>query len=267
MSPAVDLVLVFKGTSRSLSKTKALEDAQNAEADYTRLIQTLTAAGLKATGRRGQRQGQLLVIIWATPHKVAQLVQKERHSDFLLGLPSSTLPAQARDFVASPLSPADRLRLVHDYITSLESEGGLGIVPGLWQWSRVESIMALQDHAFNENWIRSWTRRQIGFHMGFGELSKIRDQVRWLSQCNTFPDGMVHLVWRICRTLLRILDVLYPSALFPICSWHCILVFLLALFSLVLCDPHNLVRMLGRVVAHSGEDHRCALDHSRLVPC
>lgn len=81
------------------------------------------------------------------------------------------------NFVASPLSPADRLRLLHDYVTSVQSDGGLGIVPGTKHWSRVESIMALHDHEFNEMWIRAWTRRQIGFSIGAVELDKLKDQV------------------------------------------------------------------------------------------
>jgi anoctamin-10 len=173
MTIPVDLVLTFEGTSRPVTKQQACEDVQSAMEEYTRLINTLTNAGLKATGRRGEKQGQLMVLIWTPPRKLAQLFETQRHADFLLGLPSS-LPA---GLAVSPLSDANRLRLVHDYITSLKADGGLGIIPGISQWPRVESILALQDPDFNHSWITTWTRRRIGFNVGFSELNKIRDEV------------------------------------------------------------------------------------------
>lgn len=76
-----------------------------------------------------------------------------------------------------PLSPADRVRLVHGYITSSQVDGGLGIIPECEEWCLVQSVMALHDHDFNEHWLRSWTRHRIASV----ELGKIRDQVRFLS--------------------------------------------------------------------------------------
>jgi anoctamin-10 len=176
MPAPVDLVLTFKGTSHPLSKHKASKDIQSAVEEYTRLINTLTNAGLKATGRRGEGYDQLMVLIWAPPRKIAQLFAKQRHADFLLGLPSS-LPGHSHNLTVKPLSHADRLRLVHDYVTSLKADGGLAIIPGVSQWPRVESILALQDTAFNHSWINTWTRRRLGFNLGFLELTKIRNEV------------------------------------------------------------------------------------------
>lgn len=176
MPAPVDLVLTFKGTSHSFSKQKASEDIQSAEQEYTCLISTLKDAGLKATGRRGEGHSQLMVLIWAPPRKIAQLFQKQRHADFLLGLPSS-LPGHSHTSAVKPLSRADRLRLVHDYVTSLKADGGLAIIPGVAQWPRVESILALHDSVFDHSWINTWTRRSIGFKVGFSELNKIRDEV------------------------------------------------------------------------------------------
>lgn len=75
------------------------------------------------------------------------------------------------------LAPADRIRLIYEFITSTTSDGGLGIVPGSKDWTRVESITALHDQEFNDMWLRSWTRRQLGFGIGVVELDKIKDQV------------------------------------------------------------------------------------------
>lgn len=96
-----------------------------------------------------------------------------RYSDFLYGLPMSKLPSADTDLDDTPLSPANRIRLVHAYITSTPHDGGLGIVPGCNEWDLVQSVMALHDHDFNEHWIRLWTRHRIASV----ELEKIRDQV------------------------------------------------------------------------------------------
>lgn len=96
-----------------------------------------------------------------------------RHSDFLFGLPTSHLPCEA-DFDSEPLTPAERLRLVYYYITSMSSDGGLGIVPGSKDWNLVDSVMALHDREFNENLIRSWATHQITS----AKLEEIREQVR-----------------------------------------------------------------------------------------
>lgn len=95
-----------------------------------------------------------------------------RNSDFLYGLPMSNMPS-ANDFESAPLSPADRVRLIHGFISSTPEDGGLGIIPGRKEWDLVESVMALHDHDFNDHWIRLWTRHRIASV----ELEKIRDQV------------------------------------------------------------------------------------------
>lgn len=71
-----------------------------------------------------------------------------------------------------PLSPADRLRLVHSYISSSPTDGGLGISPDAPEWDLVESLFLLHDREFNERWIRAWTPRYIASV----QLERIRDQ-------------------------------------------------------------------------------------------
>lgn len=96
-----------------------------------------------------------------------------RHSDFLNGLPS-THSVAAEDLDANPPCPADQIRLIHSYITAMQSDGGLGIAPVSPDWNRVESVMALHDTLFNDTWIRSWTTRQLGLVAP----GQIREQVR-----------------------------------------------------------------------------------------
>jgi hypothetical protein len=62
--------------------------------------------------------------------------------------------------------------LIHGFISSTPEDGGLGIIPGRKEWGLVESVMALHDHDFNDDWIHLWTRHRIATV----ELEKIRDQ-------------------------------------------------------------------------------------------
>ncbi|KAJ7654605.1 calcium-activated chloride channel-domain-containing protein [Mycena polygramma] len=155
MLPEVDLVIAFRATRKtSVLKRHALEDARKAEEQYGRLIKTLSSAGLRAVGRRGEALGHLLVFVSCPSNHVRTLIKRERHSDFLSGLP--TTPVN-REEEAQPLSPADRIRLVHAYITSMPADGGLGISPDAPEWDLVESVLALHDREFNERWIHAWT--------------------------------------------------------------------------------------------------------------
>lgn len=91
----------------------------------------------------------------------------------MYGLPTVVLPSDTVKVDSQPLSPAERIRLVHGFITSSKPDGGLGIIPGSSGWDLIESIMALHDREFNDTWNRSWTLRQIASV----QLSKIREQV------------------------------------------------------------------------------------------
>ncbi|KAG2065926.1 DUF590-domain-containing protein [Suillus decipiens] len=173
MPPHVDIVIVFRAIQKgaSLSKEQARQNAVKAEKQYSKLIKTLSRAGLTAVGRRGESQGQLLVMVTCPQKVLANLIRCERYSDFLYGLPMSKLPS-IDDFESGPLSPADRIRLIHGFISSTPEDGGLGIISGRKEWDLVESVMALHDHDFNDDWIHLWTHHRIASV----ELEKIRDQ-------------------------------------------------------------------------------------------
>ena len=94
------------------------------------------------------------------------ILTERRHADFLSGLPVT--PASG----AISLSPADKLRLIHAYISSSPADGGLGISHDAPEWDLVESIFPLHDREFNERWIRDWNPRKIASV----QLERIRDQ-------------------------------------------------------------------------------------------
>lgn len=79
MSPDVNLVVVFKAaSSTSYSKQQIREEAEKAEAQYSALLDTLHNAGLYAVGRRGEKQGQLIVLIRASNEQLSRLILRER---------------------------------------------------------------------------------------------------------------------------------------------------------------------------------------------
>ncbi|THH32040.1 hypothetical protein EUX98_g2150 [Antrodiella citrinella] len=172
MAPTVDLVVVFRSAAGKVySKAQARQNIQAADKQYRILLDTLRTGGLRAVGKRGEREGQLLVLVSCPPTLLKRLAQRERHTDFLSGLPSKH-SIGGDDLESTPLCPADHLRLIHSYVTATEEDGGLGLYPLSKQWDRVESIMALHDHLFNDTWIHSWTTRQLGFP----EFDKLKEQ-------------------------------------------------------------------------------------------
>ncbi|KAF8327348.1 calcium-activated chloride channel-domain-containing protein [Amanita rubescens] len=159
MARSVDLVIAFTAAKKTtISSAQTRKEAQRAQRQYDQLLNTLTYNHLHAVGRRGESLGHLLVFISCPREVLDTLVRKERHSDFLSGLPVTPL---SEDATIGPLSPADRIRLVHSYITSMPIDGGLGITPDSPEWDCIESIFPLHDREFNEQWIRSWKPKQL----------------------------------------------------------------------------------------------------------
>lgn len=82
MPPHVDVVVVFRAASKrtplSGSKEQIRKIAARTERQYTALIETLTRSGLKAVGRRGENQDQLLVLVNCPPDLLVRLVHCER---------------------------------------------------------------------------------------------------------------------------------------------------------------------------------------------
>ncbi|KAF8705280.1 hypothetical protein RHS03_05625, partial [Rhizoctonia solani] len=169
MTPRVDLAIIF----RSGAKSKA--EAIDAASEYKRLLTTLTDGGLKAVGKKGASDNELLVFVWCLQDKLEQLAEHERCTDFVYGVARAKVPSLSSTGNPGAVTPAERIRLVHTYISSPKTDGGLGVAPGSPHWSRIQSIMALQDRDFNHTWLSNWTRKQVGFSIPIVELDKIRD--------------------------------------------------------------------------------------------
>ncbi|KAJ3814467.1 calcium-activated chloride channel-domain-containing protein [Lentinula aff. lateritia] len=116
---------------------------------YASLLRTLRNGGLRAVGRRGESDAQILVFVSCPEAFLRVLVHKERESDFLSGLPVIPIPDHT-------ILPSERIRLVHSYITSANSDGGLGIHPDIPRWDLIQTVFCLHDRVFNELWVHSW---------------------------------------------------------------------------------------------------------------
>ncbi|KAG8752533.1 hypothetical protein FRC14_006957 [Serendipita sp. 396] len=171
-----DLVVQFVASTASVSKQDARNKAQAALDEYNELLNTLHNAGLLAAGKPGNTTGEILVVVSCPWDKLRELIETERHTDFLHGLLTNAYSGEDRDFSAAPVSPADRLRLVHSYVTATNTQGGLGIAPGSKKWPHVKSVFVLHDRTFNHTWISSWTKRQLGFSLSDKELDVVKNQ-------------------------------------------------------------------------------------------
>jgi hypothetical protein len=78
MPPSVDLVIIFKGSSDLPSKQEIQTGVHKAEQQYSRLLSTLKDAGLSAVGRRGEKQGVVLVLVACPESRLSSLMQHER---------------------------------------------------------------------------------------------------------------------------------------------------------------------------------------------
>lgn len=79
MPPKVDLVLVFRSSSGKIEpRVQARQNARQASEQYSRLLQTLKRGGLLAVGKRGERDGQLLVLVSCPSTLLKRLAQRER---------------------------------------------------------------------------------------------------------------------------------------------------------------------------------------------
>jgi hypothetical protein len=78
----VDFVLVFDFCSelRLFNSNPSLAKAELSKIknEYQNLLQALTIAGLQTTGRRGAKQGQILILVHCDDDRVRKEIERER---------------------------------------------------------------------------------------------------------------------------------------------------------------------------------------------
>ena len=78
MPPRVDLVILFSAGVSTVNKAQAKENIQQAEEQYTRLLDLLKTSGLHAVGKRGEKLGELMILIKCPQQKLDELARAER---------------------------------------------------------------------------------------------------------------------------------------------------------------------------------------------
>lgn len=86
MPPHVDLVILFSAEVSSINKAQVKENIQEAEEQYTRLLNLLRTSGLHAVGKRGEKLGDLMILIKCPQEKLDALARIERSVLLAIGV-------------------------------------------------------------------------------------------------------------------------------------------------------------------------------------
>jgi anoctamin-10 len=77
------------------------------------------------------------------------------------------------------ITPAERIRLVYEYLVSPSDQGGLSITPSVFPWNNVTAIFALHDKKVNDKWTHSWMSRnwKVGLQIEEHDMDLILNNV------------------------------------------------------------------------------------------
>lgn len=78
MPPHVDLAILFSVGVSPINKAQVKENIQQAEEQYTRLLNLLRTSGLHAVGKRGEKLGDLMILVKCPQEKLDALARAER---------------------------------------------------------------------------------------------------------------------------------------------------------------------------------------------
>ncbi|KZT55849.1 DUF590-domain-containing protein [Calocera cornea HHB12733] len=221
-APPVDLILIFR------SSPKSRTESEEAERAYTSLLSQLRDGGLEAVGKSGSAPSELLIFVRCPWEKMGELVDRQRTEDFLHGVNAVSMPALEPPAGEAPLTPADRLRLLHSYITTSALDGGLGIAPGAPGHERLTGIMALKDKQFETAWIKSWTMSRLGVWMSESELGRVKDEYgEAIALYYAFLSSYAHslVVPSVLGVAIWYFNLPYsPLYAIPLCLWSIVFI-------------------------------------------
>lgn len=160
------------------------------DADLERLktvASALQRQSLYVQFRQGSGTKQALALVKCSSKRLRTQVQRGLTDDWLHGVRTrnpgddksngsnnSTEDEKENDDEENDgLTPAERLRLVYEIITSPKEEGGVGITPGINEWEFVEQIFPLHNYELNSSLIKRWSTRWL---LDESEIEAIRKQ-------------------------------------------------------------------------------------------
>jgi anoctamin-10 len=120
----------------------------------------LTEVGLTTEVRNGDADSLLVFVKAADEDILSRVVYRSRMKDWLHGIRQiQPLKDAATALTEEPLTPAERLRQIHNMINHPKPDGGAGITPKTGEWKNVDSIFPLHDHAKNKKWLAEFSTK------------------------------------------------------------------------------------------------------------
>ncbi|KAJ3298545.1 hypothetical protein HK104_010600 [Borealophlyctis nickersoniae] len=195
--PATDWIIVFNPrVALPKKKNPALASSEQTEKTRARkawddVVTRLLKVGLKFQIREWG-SGRLAIFVWCPDGILAREVYRSRVLDWLndsgneleppeFGSPNNGTEASAADKASiAGLSSAERLRVVHELLTTPTYEGGAGLTmeervvgrSGAVGGKYIEAIYAPHDREFEKQWIKSWSKKWL---LKADDITKIRD--------------------------------------------------------------------------------------------
>lgn len=139
------------------------------------LIRTLAAIHLE-TEVRAADDSSLFVFVKAKDDQTfADVVYRSRIRDWLHGVCQIQPVRETVDALTqTPLTEAERLRIIYDLITCQELDGGANITPRHGDWKNVDAILPLHNHTRNKHWLSEFSKKTF---LTPEDLDHIRDAV------------------------------------------------------------------------------------------
>lgn len=105
----------------------------------------------------------------------ADVVYRSRIKDWLHGVRQiQPIKETVGTLAETPLTEAERLRMIYALITSQRLDGGANITPNHGEWNYVEAIFPLHDHVRNKKWLAEFSKKTF---LTPDDLDQIRDSV------------------------------------------------------------------------------------------
>lgn len=141
--------------------TDAKDAAQNKK-NIDKLVSLLTSSGFYLQIRQGN-PGSVFIFVKSTFDQLRSLHISSEIKDYTFGV--QKLIPKGEDLTIESLdsvvTPAEKLRLVYDFLTSPSYDSGLGITPTVGEWAFVSSIFPPHDPELNMAWIKRWAMRGL----------------------------------------------------------------------------------------------------------
>lgn len=154
--------------------SEAPKDAATNNKNIEKLVNLLTSSGFYVQVRQGNL-GSIFVFIKSTQTQLRALHIQDGIKDYTYGV-QKLIPKDedlTSEILNSKITPAEKLRLIYDFLTSPTYDSGLAITPTIGEWSFVTSIFPLHDTELNKKWIKRWSTKWV---IDDEELNWLRNQ-------------------------------------------------------------------------------------------